>query len=124
MTSKLWYRATLGLGVILLGFLPNGVLAQSSASSSASGGPGGGSGEVQEKLDGLAIMKKSRELYLSKDQISTVTLQLIDKDASERKIVTRRLWKNYAGQDGLDSKTLFWTEFPPENNGTGFLIWD
>jgi outer membrane lipoprotein-sorting protein len=92
--------------------------------SSAPSAPGGGPPETQEKLDGLAIMKKSRDLYLSKDQISTVTLQLIDKDGSERKIVTRRLWKNYAGQDGLDSKTLFWTEFPPDNKGTGFLIWD
>jgi outer membrane lipoprotein-sorting protein len=90
------------------------------AQSSAPGKPG----EAQEKPDGLAIMKKSRELYLPKDQVSTVTLQLIDKDGSERKIVTRRLWKNYAGQDGLDSKTLFWTEFPPDNKGTGFLIWD
>jgi outer membrane lipoprotein-sorting protein len=86
----------------------------------AQSAPGG----ATEKLDGLAIVKKSRELYLSKDQISTVTLQLIDKDSSERKIVTRRLWKNYMGQDGLDSKTLFWTEFPPDNRGTGFLIWD
>jgi outer membrane lipoprotein-sorting protein len=120
MASKFWYTAIVSVVIILLGVLPGGVLAQSVPPST----PGGGSEEAQEKLDGLAIMKKSRELYLSKDQISTVTLQLIDKDGSERKIVTRRLWKNYAGQDGLDSKTLFWTEFPPDNKGTGFLIWD
>src|SRR3990172_1669623 len=107
----------LGLLVALFGVPTSIVYAQSSA-------PGGGSGGTSEKLDGLEIVKKSREMYLFKDQIATVTLQLIDKDTSERKIVTRRMWKNYGGQDGLDSKTLFWTEFPPDNRGTGFLIWD
>ncbi len=80
--------------------------------------------EAAGKLDGLEIMKKSRSIYLSEDQVSTVTLELIDKDGAKRKIVTRRLWKNYAGKDGYDSKTLFWTEFPPDNRGTAFLIWD
>lgn len=73
---------------------------------------------------GLEIMKKARDLYLAQDQISTVTLTLREKGGAERKIVTRRLWKNYQGEEGLDSKTLFWTEFPPDNRGTGFLIWD
>lgn len=112
MKGKLWYAVILGFGMLSLGFLLSSGWAQSTP------------GEAQEKLDGLAIVKKSRDLYVSKDQISTVTLKLIDKDGSERKIVTRRLWKNYDGQDGLDSKTLFWTEFPPDNRGTGFLIWD
>ncbi len=114
MTRRLCFGV--GLWMVMFTIVPYIGWAQ----SSASGGPGG----VAEKPDGLAIVKKSRELYLFKDQIATVTLQLIDKDNSERKIVTRRLWKNYTGQAGLDSKTLFWTEFPPENRGTGFLIWD
>ena len=111
--TQMWKQVIkLGIVVDLFSISPVMVWAQSA--------PGG----APEKPDGLAIVKKSRELYLSKDQVSTVTLQLIDKDGSERKIVTRRLWKNYAGQDGLDSKTLFWTEYPPDNRGTGFLIWD
>jgi len=81
-------------------------------------------GAAPKKLDGLEIVKKSRSIYQSKDQVSTVTLELIDKAGSTRKIVTKRLWKSYNGEDGLDSKTLFWTEFPPDNRGTGFLIWD
>jgi outer membrane lipoprotein-sorting protein len=102
----------MGLWIVLFAIAPHIGWAQPA--------PGG----APDKLDGLTIMKKSRDLYSFKDQIATVTLQLIDKDGSERKIVTRRLWKNYSGQDDLDSKTLFWTEFPPENKGTGFLIWD
>lgn len=112
-------RRLMSLGLLMALFtIPTSfVYAQSST-------PGGGSGRLSEKLDGLEIVKKSRSLYNAKDQVSTVTLQLVDKDGSERKIVTRRFWKNYSGQDGLDSKTLFWTEFPPDNRGTGFLIWD
>lgn len=109
----------LGLLAICFGLSSGWVWAQSGPPASG-GGPGGGA----DKPDGLEIIKRSREIYQSKDQISTVTLRLIDKDGSERKIVTRRLWKNYAGKDELDSKTLFWTEFPPDNRGTGFLIWD
>ncbi len=110
MTRQLFLGV--GLWTVLFTIAPHTGWAQSA--------PGG----APDKLDGLTIMKKSRELYSFKDQIATVTLQLIDKDSSERKIVTRRLWKNYSGQDSLDSKTLFWTDYPPENRGTGFLIWD
>ncbi|HXN06958.1 MAG TPA: outer membrane lipoprotein-sorting protein [Nitrospiria bacterium] len=75
-------------------------------------------------IDGLEIMKKKNEAYLSKDQTATVTLRLFTKDGDEKKITTRRYWKNYAGADGVATKTLFFTEFPPDSKGTGFLIWD
>jgi len=77
-----------------------------------------------DKLSGMDIMEKARNLYGGEDQISTVTLRLINKDGDERKIVTRRYWKHYGGKDGFDSKTLFITEFPPDAKGVGFLIWD
>ncbi len=76
------------------------------------------------KISGLEIMKKARGIYQAKDQISTVTLLLREKSGGERKIVTKRYWKYYQGTDDLDSKTLFWTEFPPDSKGMGFLIWD
>jgi outer membrane lipoprotein-sorting protein len=73
---------------------------------------------------GLDVMKKARELYLAKDQVSTVTLRKIDKKGDEQKIVTKRYWMAYGGKDGFESKTLFVTEFPPDQRGVGFLIWD
>lgn len=75
-------------------------------------------------LTGYDIIKKTREIKAPKDQISTVTLHLINKDNQKRKIVTKRYWKNYAGAKGFDSKTVFFTTFPPDAKGTGFLIWD
>ena len=74
-------------------------------------------------MDGMEIMKKKNEAYLAKDQTATVTLHLFNKEADEKKIATKRYWKNYAGKEGLATKTLFFTEWPPDAKGTGFLIW-
>ena len=79
---------------------------------------------AEAELTGLDVMKKTRELYLANDQLSTVTLRKIDKRGDEQKIVTKRYWKAYGGKDGFESKTLFVTEFPPDQRGVGFLIWD
>lgn len=79
---------------------------------------------VNSPPDGLQIMKNSLTLHQAQDQLSTVTLLLEDKRGQQRKLVTRRFWKNFAGRDGFDSKLLFRTEYPPDNRGTGFLIWD
>src|SRR3970040_2161383 len=75
-------------------------------------------------LSGLDIMKKVDELPQGDDQKSTVTLRLISTQGQERKIATTRYWKNYRGKDGFYSKTLFFTDFPPDVKSTGFLIWD
>lgn len=82
------------------------------------------SGAAEGELSGLDVMKKTRELYLAKDQISKVTLRKIDKRGDEQKIETIRYWKAYGGKDGFESKTLFATTFPPDQRGVGFLIWD
>ncbi len=83
-----------------------------------------GRGDTPNPNMGLEIMKKARGLYGGEDQRSTVTLRLINKGGDERRIVTQRFWKSYGGKDGFDSKTLFFTEYPPDAKGVGFLIWD
>jgi hypothetical protein len=84
----------------------------------------GSPGAAEEPLTGRDVMKKSRELYLAKDQVSTVTLRKIDKKGDEQRIVTKRYWKAYGGKEGFESKTLFVTEVPPDQRGVGFLIGD
>ncbi|MBI1822952.1 MAG: outer membrane lipoprotein-sorting protein [Nitrospirae bacterium] len=61
---------------------------------------------------------------MANDQMSTVTLHLFTKEGDEKQIKTKRYWKNFAGKDGMATKTLFFTEFPPDAKGTGFLIWN
>ncbi len=76
-------------------------------------------------LDGEAIIKRSRDLiYEVGDQKNTVNLSLIERDGSIKKIVALRFWKNYRATEGIDSKMLLSTEFPPDSRGVSFLIWD
>lgn len=81
-------------------------------------------GPVHAALDGTGVIRNSQELFQGKDQRSTVTLELINADGSTRKIVTKRLWKDYGGKEGYSAKTVFFTLFPPDSKGVGFLIWD
>lgn len=76
------------------------------------------------KVTALEIMEKIEHANMTMDQSSLVTMILIDNKGNERTIETVRLHKHYAGKDGLDSKSVFYTESPPDQKGTGFLIWD
>ncbi|WDT75799.1 MAG: outer membrane lipoprotein-sorting protein [Candidatus Manganitrophus sp.] len=76
-------------------------------------------------MDGTEIIKKSRELiYQIGDQKNKVILHLIEKDGTKKKIEASRYWKNYRAKEGLDSKMLLVTDFPPDSRGISFLIWD
>lgn len=57
------------------------------------------------------------------DQLSRLSISLIDKDGNERKNIYERLWKNYHGKDGVLDKMVLFTEFPPDAKGTGFMRW-
>lgn len=90
-----------------------------------SGGPVTADEPAAERPSGEEIMRRSRDLiYKIHDQKNTVTLRLIDKGGAERKIVANRFWKNYNEEGDFDSKTILFTEFPPDARGTAFLIWD
>ena len=76
-------------------------------------------------LSGVEIIQRSKKLlHKVEDQKNIVTLSLIERDGTKKKIVAQRLWKNYRGKDGIDSKMLLVTEFPTDSRGVGFLIWD
>jgi len=76
-------------------------------------------------LTGPEIIRKSRELiYKIQDQKNKVILHLIEKDGSKKRIEATRYWKNYRAEEGLDSKMLLTTDFPPDSRGISFLIWD
>ncbi len=84
-----------------------------------------GTGRAEnETLSGLDIMKKVDTANMTMDQTSLVTMILIDAQGNERKIETLRYHKHYGGKKDLDNKSVFFTEFPPDQKGIGFLIWD
>lgn len=81
--------------------------------------------KTEKRLSGEELISKSKELLNRiQDQKSKVILTLIEKDGSERKIVTWRYWRNYNRQNLFNSKTIIFTESPAEARNVGFLIWD
>ncbi|MFQ5588844.1 MAG: outer membrane lipoprotein-sorting protein [Nitrospiria bacterium] len=76
-------------------------------------------------LSGAEIIRKSNALlYQIEDQKNTVTLMLVERDGTTKKIVATRSWKNYRGEGGIDSKMLLITRFPEDSRGVAFLVWD
>ena len=78
----------------------------------------------EKELTALEIMEKVETANMAMDQTSLVTMILEDALGNKRKIETLRFHKHYGGKKGLDSKSVFFTEFPPDQKGIGFLIWD
>lgn len=83
-----------------------------------------GAVSAEERLSAFEIMKRVDEINMTKDQTSHVKMTMIDALGNTHKIETLRLHKHYGGKNGIDNKSVFFTEFPPDQKGTGFLIWD
>jgi len=83
-----------------------------------------GIGYAEENLSALEIMKRVEQVNMTMDQRSHVKMTMTDALGNTHKIETLRLHKHYGGGNGIDSKSVFFTEFPPDQRGTGFLIWD
>lgn len=57
------------------------------------------------------------------DQRSQMTVILQDGLGTQRKSIYKRLWKSYAGKNGVAEKMVLFTEFPPDARGTAFMRW-
>lgn len=80
-------------------------------------------GAVAEGVSGNDVVKHCEYKNPGEDQLSRLSIDLIDKDDNERKNIYARLWKNYHGSDGILDKMVLYTEFPPDAKGTGFMRW-
>ena len=69
------------------------------------------------------IVARSEQVYPGLDQRSKLTFIIKEQGGAERKIVLRRYWKNYKGQNGIDSKMMIYYEYPPEEKGQSFMTW-
>ncbi len=74
-------------------------------------------------LLGGDVVKNCEYKNPGEDQLSRLSIALIDKDENERKNIYARLWKNYHGKEGVLDKMVLYTEFPPDAKGTGFMRW-
>ena len=78
---------------------------------------------VAAEVTGYEVVRHCEYKNPGEDQLSRLSITLIDKDGNERKNVYTRLWKNYHGKDGVLDKMVLLTEFPPDAKGTGFMRW-
>ena len=76
------------------------------------------------KLTALEIMQRVEEADKTRDQRSIVKMTMTDALGNTRHIEMLRFHKHYGGRNGIDSKSVFFTQIPPDQKGTGFLIWD
>jgi|SRR5579863_3496198 len=69
------------------------------------------------------VVSRSERVYPGMDQRSKLTFLIKDEAGTERKIVLKRFWKNYKGENGINSKMMIFYEYPPEEKGQSFMTW-
>lgn len=79
-------------------------------------------GHTQE-LTPLEIIQKSNDVYSGEDTSSRLTFHFIEPDAPERKLSYLMLWKLYTDDKEINTKMLFFKEFPPDEKDVAFMIW-
>ncbi|MCF6357140.1 MAG: outer membrane lipoprotein-sorting protein, partial [Draconibacterium sp.] len=72
----------------------------------------------------MSIIKKVDQQYKGEDRISDSTFLLINKRGKKRIRKIVRYWKQYAGINGYDEKSIIFFTHPREARGTAFLNWD
>src|SRR3990172_1411716 len=70
---------------------------------------------------GRDIVRQCGYKYPGKDQKSTFTVILTDKQGNQKKSVYSRWWKDYQGAKGVIDKMILFTEFPPDAKGAAFM---
>lgn len=76
-----------------------------------------------EQVTGSEVVERCEAKDPGKDQVSRLSITLIDKDKKKRVNVYARLWKNYYGKNDVLDKMVLYTVYPPDAKGTGFMRW-
>lgn len=75
----------------------------------------------EAELTGRDVVKQCGYKHPGKDQSSTFTVVLTDKQGNQKKSVYSRFWKDYEGAKGIVDKMILFTEFPPDAKGAAFM---
>jgi len=75
----------------------------------------------EKELTGREIVKQCGYKHPGKDQLSTFTVILTDKQGNQKKSVYSRIWKDYQGAKSIVDKMILFTEFPPDAKGAAFM---
>lgn len=79
----------------------------------------------KQKPTAEAILKAAnKRIYNLDDQTADVSFRVVDDKGSEKRTLFKLYWKNYAGRDNINTKTLLVTESPSRDKGQKFLVWE
>lgn len=69
------------------------------------------------------IINKAYRVDGGHDGISRLTFTFQKPDTPEKKLTFSMVWKEYGGEGDINSKILFFSEFPPDERGKSFMAW-
>jgi len=69
------------------------------------------------------VARASKVGIRSKDSVAQVTVTFRSPNIKEYKIVYNMVWKSYHGAHGIDDKSMFFIEYPPQERGRAYMSW-
>lgn len=67
------------------------------------------------------VVAKAYHVDGGRDGVARLTFTFQKNGAPEKKLVYTMVWKRYEGEGGVDSKVIFFSEFPPADQGKAYL---
>ena len=76
-----------------------------------------------EELTAEEIITKANQVRGGYDSISDLEFLFQNRGDKVRRHAYKMLWKDYPDDPKIDSKLIFFSEFPPDTVGTAFMAW-
>lgn len=69
------------------------------------------------------IVRRAAEITGGEDAVARLDFTFSQPKQAARRLGYIMAWKRYGGENGLDSKVLFFSDFPPDDKGKAYLGW-
>lgn len=69
------------------------------------------------------ILERAHAVERVDDQLATLTFTFSRPGKPRQQVIYLMAWKNNRGVNGYESKSLYFTDYPPEKRGIGYLGW-
>ncbi len=75
------------------------------------------------ELSAAEIIAKAYHVDGGRDGIARLSFNFQKPGAPDKKLVFTMVWKEYGEEGDVDSKVVFFSEFPPDERGKSFMAW-
>ncbi len=70
------------------------------------------------------LAASQKKTYRLEDQSAALSFRMVDTDGKSSESTYTLYWKNYKGEEGINSKSLFVTHSPIKDKDKKFLVWE